>query len=321
MVPAGFGHLETFWEEPGCARFLRGLASFSRLTIFDKRGTGMSDRIDGVPTLHERMDDIRAVMDAIGSERAALFGMSEGGAIAALFAATYPAAVSRLIALGSGAVGYVTPEQVELNIAGLVERWGNGDVIATGAPSVAHVERIREWTGRLQRRSNTPGTMAALLRMNAAFDMRDVLGSITAPTLVLHRSGDLVYSIDKGRYMADHIPGARFVELPGTDHVPFFEEPERILGLIEEFVTGRPRQTLPVAGVVDTWATLTPAELRVASLVREGLTTPQIAVRLFVSRGTVKTHISHILVKLGCATRAGIAVAAEARRPDVSSDC
>ena len=295
LVPASFGHLETYWEEPRCAQFLRGLASFSRLAIFDKRGTGMSDRIDGVPTLHERMDDIRAVMDAIGSERAVLFGMSEGGAIAAVFAATYPAAVSRLIALGSGAVGYVTPEQAELQIAGLGGRWGNGDVIAMGAPSVAHDDRIREWTGRMQRRSNTPGTMAALIRMNAAFDIRGVLGSITVPTLVLHRTGDLLYSIDKGRYLADHIPGARFVELPGTDHLPYYEEPERILGLIEEFVTGWRRPSQPVGDVdVDTWATLTLAELRVADLVRDGLTNPQIAERLFVSRGTVKTqHLAH----------------------------
>jgi pimeloyl-ACP methyl ester carboxylesterase/DNA-binding CsgD family transcriptional regulator len=319
-IPSALGHLETYWEEPSCARFLRRLASFSRLTIFDKRGTGMSDRLIGAQTLQERMEDVGAVMRAVGSERAALFGMSEGGSIGALFAATYPAAVSRLVVMGSGAVGWMTPEEAEARIAGVPARWGDGGIIEKGAPSVAGDARIREWTGRLQRRSCTPGSMAALMRMNSSFDVRSALPAIEAPTLVLHRTGDQIYSIDKGRDLAERTPGAQFVELVGTDHIPYFEEPERILGLIEEFITGR-RAAPPSHGAtnVDAWGSLTPAELRVADLVRQGLTNPHIAERLYVSRDTVKTHISHILTKLGCTTRAQIAVEAAEHRPRVAS--
>ena len=171
-VPSAFGHLETMWEEPAVERFLRGLASFSRLIIFDKRGTGMSDRTSGAPTLAERADDIRAVMDAVGSPRAALFGMSDGGVIAAKFAAIDPQRVSHLIAMGSGPGTYVAPEIAEQVIADVVRHWGNGEIIEKGAPSVAHVPSIRAWTARLQHRSVSPGAMAELIRMNTTFDVR-----------------------------------------------------------------------------------------------------------------------------------------------------
>ena len=238
VIPSFISHVESIWEEPSWARFYRRLASFSRLIVFDKRGTGMSDRVEGVPTLDERIDDVRAVMEAVGSERAALFGMSEGGSTAALFAATYPASVSALVILGSGAVGWIDAAQVESAVEDMESSWGSGARLAQGAPSVADNERIREWGGTFERRAASPGTMAALLRMNAAFDIRSALPSISTPTLVLHRTGDLVYDVEHGRYLGEHIPGARFVELPGTDHHPFWEEPDRILDLVEEFVTG-----------------------------------------------------------------------------------
>ena len=165
--------------------------------------------------------------------------MSEGGAIGALFAATYPDAVSHLVIMGSGAVGWVTPEEAERLIVNLEPQWGNGDIIDNTAPSVAHDPAIRAYIGLVQRRSATPTSMAALLRMNATFDIRAALPSVSAPTLVLHRTGDRLYPHDVCRQMADGIPGARFVELEGTDHLPYYEEPERILGLIEEFITGR----------------------------------------------------------------------------------
>ena len=238
FIPSAFSHVESSWEEPAVARFFRRLASFSRLVVFDKRGTGMSDRVEGVPTLDERIDDVRAVMEAVGSQRAVLFGASEGGSIAALFAATYPASVSALIILGSGAVGFATEADVE-NLVELIDgSWGSGNSLAFGAPSVADNEHLREWTGTLERRAASPGTMAALIRMNAAFDIRAALPSISTPTLVLHRTGDLLYAVEHGRYLGEHIPGARFVELPGTDHLPFWEEPDTILDLVEEFVTG-----------------------------------------------------------------------------------
>ena len=213
VIPSFISHVESIWEEPSWARFYRRLASFSRLIVFDKRGTGMSDRVEGVPTLDERIDDVRAVMEAVGSERAALFGMSEGGSTAALFAATYPASVSALVILGSGAVGWIDAAQVESAVEDMESSWGSGARLARGAPSVADNERIREWGGTFERRAASPGTMAALLRMNAAFDIRSALPSISTPTLVLHRTGDLVYDVEHGRYLGEHIPGARFVEL------------------------------------------------------------------------------------------------------------
>src|SRR4051794_10693684 len=137
-VPSALGHVETYWEDPATAAFLLGLASFSRLILLDKRGTGMSDRVVGVPTMEERIEDVRAVMAAAGSTRAALFGMSEGGAIGALFAATCPDAVSHLVVMGSGAVGWVTPEEAERLIVNIDAEWGNGDIVDNTAPSVAH---------------------------------------------------------------------------------------------------------------------------------------------------------------------------------------
>jgi pimeloyl-ACP methyl ester carboxylesterase len=241
FIPSAFSHVESNWEEPSVARFLRRLASFARLIIFDKRGTGMSDRVEGVPTLDERVDDIRAVMKAVGSEKAALFGMSEGGSMATLFAATYPEKVSALIAMGSGAVGFVSEADAERVVEILEASWGSGDSLAFGAPSVADDERIRQWAGTVERRGASPGTMAEMIRMNAAFDIRAALSSISAPTLVVHRTGDLTYPLDHGRYLAEHIRGARFVELAGTDHLPYWEQPDTILDLIEEFVTGSHR--------------------------------------------------------------------------------
>jgi pimeloyl-ACP methyl ester carboxylesterase/DNA-binding CsgD family transcriptional regulator len=301
-IPGALGHLETYWEEPNCARFLRRLSSFARLALYDKRGTGMSDRVGGVQAFHERIDDVRAVMEAVGSERAALFGISEGGAIAALYAATYPEAVTHVITMGSGAIGWITPERAELVIPDVVRRWGNGDLIDNGAPSVAHDPQIREWTGRLQRRSCTPGSMAAILRMNAGFDVRAELAKIAAPTLVLHRTGDRLYLVEEGKYLAEHIPNARLVELPGTDHLPFFEDADHIVDLIEEFVTGRPpsarwrQETASPAG-------LSARECDVLRLVALGRTNHQIAAELYISPHTVSHHLRGIFAKTSTTNR------------------
>jgi pimeloyl-ACP methyl ester carboxylesterase/DNA-binding CsgD family transcriptional regulator len=302
-VPSAMGHLETYWEDPATAAFLLGLASFSRLIMLDKRGTGMSDRVVGVASMEERIEDVRAVMDAAASVRAALFGMSEGGAIAALFAAAHPDAVSHLVVMGSGAVGWVSAEEVEQMIIGLEARWGNGDIIESGAPSVAHDPVIRAYTGRVQRRSATPTSMAAVLRMNASFDILAALPSISAPTLVLHRTGDRLYSLDKGRQMAAGIPGARFVELEGTDHIPYYEEPERILGLIEEFVTGHRSQRRPEKPSAWGSCDLTARERDVIELLATGRTNRQIAGELFISPETVSHHLRHIFAKTGSRNR------------------
>jgi pimeloyl-ACP methyl ester carboxylesterase len=234
--------LEVFWEEPSVARYYRRLASFSRLILFDKRGVGMSDRIEGVPTLEDRMDDVRAVMDAVDSSRAALFGMSEGGSIAAMFAATYPDRVSSLVLLGA-AIRCWAPPEIDFDdpevIAYIDEHFGEGLMLANGgAPSVADDERVRAWAGRVERLGMTPTSFRALVKMNAAFDARSVLPAVSAPTLVMHRTDEQVVVVDQGREAASLIPGARYVELPGADHLPYFDDPETTLALIEEFVTG-----------------------------------------------------------------------------------
>jgi DNA-binding CsgD family transcriptional regulator len=204
--------------------------------------------------------------------------------------------------MGSGAVGWVTPEQAEVAIPAVVQRWGNGDLIDKGAPSVAHDPQVRAWTGRLQRRSCTPGSMAAVLRMNAAFDVRDELSKIEAPTLVLHRTGDQIHPLEQGRYLAEHIPNARLVELRGTDHIPFFEDADHIVDLIEEFLTGQPPTTRSRQATT-TPAGLTARECAVLRLVALGRTNQQIAAELFISPHTVSHHLRGIFAKTATTNR------------------
>ena len=246
-VPSMGSHVEVFWEEPSVARYLRRLASFSRLILFDKRGVGMSDRIAGVPTLEERIDDVRAVMDAVGSSRAALFGMSEGAAIATMFAATYPERVASLVMLGgaircwSSAIDFDDPAVIDY----VDEHWGEGIMLDEGAPSVATDARIREWSGRVERYGMTPTSFRDMVKMNRSFDVRAALPVVSVPTLVIHRSDEKVVLVDQGREAAHLIPGAQYVELPGSDHLPYFEDPETTLALIEEFVTGERHRGVP----------------------------------------------------------------------------
>ncbi len=247
-VPGWVSHVEETWEIPSLARFVDRLASFSRLILFDKRGTGMSDRValDALPTLEERMDDVRAVMDAVGSERAALFGFSEGGNMSILFAATYPQRTIALVTFGVFAKRLRTPdypwaptgEERQREIEWVEREWGGDMDLATLAPSLAHDETFKRQLAGYLRRSASPGAAAALLRMNTLIDVREVLPAISVPTLVLQRTADRDAKIEEGRYIASRIPGAKFVELPGEDHLPYVGDADGVLDEIEEFLTG-----------------------------------------------------------------------------------
>jgi class 3 adenylate cyclase len=240
-------HLEQAWEDPSYSRFLRHLASFSRLIMLDKRGTGLSDRISGIPTLEERMDDVRAVMDAVGSERAALFGASEGGAMSILFAATYPGRASALILYGSIArglwaedypAGQKPSQRSEEWLENWRKEWGGPINIEMWAPSMVHDKRFREWWAKYLRLSASPSAVINLFRMNRAVDVRAILPTIRIPSLILHRTGDRAVDIAHGRYLAGHIPGAKLVELEGDDHHWWVGDSESIVDEIQEFLTG-----------------------------------------------------------------------------------
>ena len=248
FIPPFVSHIELYWEEPTLARFLERLASFSRLILFDKRGTGLSDRVsnDALPDLERRMDDVRAVLDAVGSTQAALFGPSEGGPMAALFAATYPKRTAALILYGTFAstirdADYpwtMDGESRRRIIEEIPLTWGKGRYLDLLAPSRADDPRFREWWSRLERMGASPGAAMALREMNGQIDLRPVLPAIHVPTLVLHRAGDRDSAIDEGRYLASHIPDARFIELSGDDHLPWAGDQDAILGEVEEFLTG-----------------------------------------------------------------------------------
>ena len=248
FVMGWVSHLEYFWREPSFARFLLRLASFARLILFDKRGTGLSDRvpINELPTLEQRMDDVRAVMDAVGSERAALCGVSEGGPMCSLFAATYPEKTLALVMIGTYAKRIrdddypwaPTPEHRQEFFDEIREHWGGPVGLEERAPTVADDPEFRQWWATYLRMGASPGAALALTQMNAEIDVRPVLPSIRVPTLVIHRKDDQCLKVDEGRYVAERIPGARYVELPGRDHLPFVGDQDGILDEVEEFLTG-----------------------------------------------------------------------------------
>jgi pimeloyl-ACP methyl ester carboxylesterase len=247
---AGFvSNVELAWDEPLLARYLNRLARFSRLILFDKRGTGLSDRVprDELPSLEERMDDVIAVLDAVGSERTAVLGHSEGGNLAVLYAATHPERVIALVTTGifayrKWAPDYPwaeKPEERERYIEGLEDSWGADGDIRRIAPSAARDPAFTKRLATYFRQSASPGDAAALLRMNTEIDIRAVLPTIRVPTLVIHRTGDLDSKVEEGRWIASQIPGAKLVELPGDDHLPWVGDQDSVLDEIERFLTGR----------------------------------------------------------------------------------
>ena len=247
-VPGWLSNVELNWEEPAYARFLTRLASFARLILFDKRGTGLSDRVpeQELPTLEQRMDDVRAVLDAVDSERAALFGVSEGGAMSALFAATYPERTSALVMYGSYARRQRTSdypwgqsaEDLAASLREIEQGWGGPVGRAIRAPSAAHDERfMRFWASYLVQ-SASPQAALTLARMNAEIDVRPILSAIRVPTLILHREGDRVVGTGDARYLAEQIPSAVLVLLAGDDHLPWVGDQDAVLDEVEECLTG-----------------------------------------------------------------------------------
>ncbi len=253
FVMGWVSHLDWFWKEPSFERFLKRLASFARLIIFDKRGTGLSDRVpyDQLPTLEQRLDDVRAVMDAAGSESAILLGVSEGGPMCSLFAATYPQKTIALVMIGSYARRLKAPdypwgpteEQHHAFLDDIARSWGGPVGLEARAPSQVKNKEFANWWATYLRMGASPGAALALTKMNAQIDIRPILKAIQVPTIVLHRTGDRCLKVEEGRYLAEQIPGAKFVELPGSDHLPFVGNQDELLDPIAEFLTGlKPHQ-------------------------------------------------------------------------------
>jgi pimeloyl-ACP methyl ester carboxylesterase len=245
-VPGWVSNLDYSWASPRLVHVIERLSSFSRLILFDKRGTGLSDRNVGFPTLDERMEDVHAVLDAVGSKRAVLFGTSEGGNMSMLFAATYPGRTVALVLGGSFAKGIwsedypwaKTREQTEEELAEIERTWGEPTDLSNAAPSLANDAFERDWFAAYLRNSASPADAISLWRWNTEIDVRDILSAIHVPTLIIQRTGDRWVKVEEGRYLANHIVGAKYVELAGSDHVIWGEDSDSLVDEIQAFVTG-----------------------------------------------------------------------------------
>ncbi len=243
LVPGLVSNLDLVWEEPEHARFCRGLAEFSRLIMFDKRGTGLSDRQAGIAGSEERMADVCAVMDAAGSRRAVIFGFSEGGKGGLQFAAAHPERARALVLYGAFAISPTRawpPDQVDSRFAVMERAWGVPMLPPSVAPSKAADQGFRRRWARFERRGASAATAGALLRMDHDLDVTDVLPSVRVPTLVIHRSDDQRIKIEHGRYLAERLPAAKYVELPGADHLPYIGDSDGVLTEIRAFVANLP---------------------------------------------------------------------------------
>jgi pimeloyl-ACP methyl ester carboxylesterase len=249
FVPGFISHIENYWDEPRFAQWLRKLGSFCRVILFDKQGTGLSDRSSKLPNMDERMDDVSAVMDAVGIEQAAIFGISEGGSLAALFAASHPERSQALILYGAFAQftsWFPTQEALEGLFQYIDSAWGSGESLPMFAPTMKDDLALKEWWGKFERLGASPGAAKTIMRMNSQIDITDILPSVKVPTLIIHRKDDVTVNVEGGRLLAERIPNAKYVELPGVDHLPMVgENPDRILDEMAQFLTGefRPIET------------------------------------------------------------------------------
>jgi pimeloyl-ACP methyl ester carboxylesterase len=242
IAPPFVSNIENYWESPDLSRWLLRLAGFARVAMFDKRGTGMSDRVGELPGLDQRIDDLRAVMDAASMDQAALFGISEGGPLTALFAATYPDRCRALVLDGSFArfmSWFPTEEAFEEFLGYIAQDWGSGGSLPFFARSLANDPAALQWMGRFERLGASPAAVTSLMRMNSQIDITDIVPTIRVPTLVIHRTDDVAINVEGGRYLAKHIPGARYIELPGADHPPWIgDNADEIADAVQEFLTG-----------------------------------------------------------------------------------
>ncbi|MBR0874076.1 adenylate/guanylate cyclase domain-containing protein [Bradyrhizobium tropiciagri] len=239
FAPPGFTNVEHWWDEPEVSRWLLRLARYARVVMFDKRGTGLSDRVADFPGLDQRMDDLRAVMDACGMEQAALLGFSEGGTMAALFAATHPGRCRALVLCNAYPSTTFVLTTLEQSLGYIQLGWGSGGSVVKFAPSRVNDSAFKRWWSKNERVSQSPAGAAAYAQMNGLIDISDIVAAIQAPTLVIHRTDDKNVSVEGGRFFAAHIPGARYLELPGIDHLPFIgDNAGEIADAIEEFLTG-----------------------------------------------------------------------------------
>jgi class 3 adenylate cyclase len=255
LTPPFVSNVEHWWDEPNVTRWLLRLGSYARVAIFDKRGTGMSDRVAELPGVDQRMDDLRAVLDAASMEQAALIGLSEGVPLTALFAATYPDRCRALVLYGGFArfTSWFPSEEALEEFFGYVEQaWGSGASLRRFAPSRSNDLAFQSWWGRAERLGASPAAATALMRMNSQIDISDIISTIRVPTLIIHRTEDATINVEGGRYLAEHIPGARYIELSGTDHIPFVgDNADEIADAVQEFLTGA-RALVPVDRVLAT---------------------------------------------------------------------
>ncbi len=242
FVPGFVSHIENYWDEPNFARWLHRLASFARVIMFDKRGTGLSDHVSELPSMDQRMDDVRAVMDAVDIDSAAIMGISEGGSLASVFAAHHPARCRALVLYGAFArftSWYPTEESLEQLFQYIESGWGSGASIPFFALSKADDPAFTEWWGKFERLGANPGAAIALMRMNSQIDIADILPTIHTPTLVIHRTDDVTIDVEAGRLLAEQIPNSRYVEHPGADHIPWVGDyVDAMSDEIEVFLTG-----------------------------------------------------------------------------------
>jgi class 3 adenylate cyclase/esterase/lipase len=242
FVPGWISHLDLWWDSPITAGWFERLARFSRVILFDKRGTGLSDRLGGLPSMDQRMDDIRAVMNAAGSKRAAVLGVSEGGSLAVLFAASHPNQCQALVLYGAFAKftsWFPTRNDLDVFFKYVREKWGSGEDMPKFSPSLRDDQQYRLWWARRERASASPSAAVSLMQMNSQIDISAILPSVRVPTLVIHRTHDLVINVNGGRQLAALIPNAQLYEAPGIDHAPWSGEGvDMVAERIEEFLTG-----------------------------------------------------------------------------------